>query len=78
MMLSAPSFAEIICASTFIYPNVLGAFLAPVAFLAFLSLVVAIALASKHHKSATGGTWTVLTIAGVLQIATFIMGASRA
>jgi hypothetical protein len=32
-----PSFAEITCASTFLYPNILVAFWAPLIFLAFLS-----------------------------------------
>jgi hypothetical protein len=37
LVLADPSFAEVTCASTFLYPNILAAFRAPLIFLAFLS-----------------------------------------
>lgn len=78
LMLTAPSFAEIVCASTLVHPNVLGIFLAPLMFLAFPVLIVGVAIASKHREDTSGGTWTVLAIAGVAQVATFIsLGAFR-
>jgi len=77
LMLTAPTFAEIICASTLVYPNVLGIFLAPVIFLAFLFLIVALAMASKNHENTSRSTWALLAVAGVAQIMVLIrLGAS--
>jgi hypothetical protein len=78
LMLTAPSFAEIICASTLVHPNVLGIFLTPLMFLAFPVLIIGVAIASKHHEDTSGSTWALLVIAGVAQVATFIsLGAFR-
>jgi hypothetical protein len=78
LMLTAPSFAEIICATTFVYLNVLGISLAPLMFLAFPFLIVAIAIASKNRESTRRSTWTLLAVAGVGQVATLIaLGAFR-
>jgi hypothetical protein len=78
LMLTAPSFAEIICASTLVYPNVLGIFLAPLIFLAFPFLIVALAIASKKRENTSRSTWTLLAVAGVAQVATLIgLGAFR-
>jgi hypothetical protein len=78
LMLTAPSFAEIICASTLVYPNILGAFLAPLIFFAFPLLIVGIAMASRRHEETSRGTWTLLVFAGVSQLVTLIsLGAFR-
>jgi hypothetical protein len=78
LVLTAPSLAEVICASTLVRPNVLGAFLAPIMFLAFPTLIAGVAIASKHHESTPRSTWALLAIAGVAQIAIFIsLGAFR-
>jgi hypothetical protein len=78
LMLTAPSFAEIICATTFVYLDVLGISLAPLMFLAFPFLIVAIAIASKNRESTRRSTWTLLAVAGVGQVATLIaLGAFR-
>jgi len=77
-MLTAPTLAELISASTLVYPNVLGVFLAPLMFLAFLFLIVGLAIASKNHEKTAQSTWVLLAIAGVAQIATLIsLGAFR-
>lgn len=77
-MLTAPSFAAIICASTLVYPNVLGIFLAPLIFLAFPFLIVGLAIASKKQENTSRSTLTLLAVAGVAQVATLIgLGAFR-
>jgi len=78
LVLTAPSLAEVICASTLVRPNVLGAFLAPIMFLAIPTLIAGVAIASKHHESTSRSIWTLLAIAGVTQVAVFItLGAFR-
>ena len=78
LMLTAPSLAEVICASTLVHPNVLGAFLAPIMFLAVPTLVAGVAIALKHHAGTSRGIWTLLAIAGVAPVAVFIsLGALR-
>ncbi len=72
LVLTAPSFAEIICASTVVYPNILGAFLAPLIFLAFPLLVVGLAIAAKNHPHTSRSIWTLLSVAGVAQLVTLI------
>jgi hypothetical protein len=77
-MLTAPSFAEVICASTLFYPNVLGVFLASLIFLAFPFLVVALAIASKNRENTSQSTWMLLAIAALAQVAVLIrLGAFR-
>ncbi|MFZ0286107.1 MAG: hypothetical protein WAL32_12830 [Terriglobales bacterium] len=78
LMLTAPSLAEAICASTLVRPNVLGAFLAPIMFLAFPTLIAGVAIASKHREGTSRSLWTLLAISGVAQVAIFIaLGALR-
>jgi len=77
-MLTAPTFAELISASTLIYPNVFGIFLAPLIFLAFPFLIIALAIASKNRENTPRTTWALLAIAGVAQVAILIrLGAFR-
>ena len=71
--LSAPSFAEMaICASMLLHPNVFGFLLAPLMFIAFVSLIVAVGIASKNHEQTSRNAWTWLALAGVAQILTFM------
>ena len=77
-MLTAPSFGEVISASTLAYPNVLGIFLAPLIFLAVPFLIIALAIASKNRENTSRGTWVLLASAGVAQVAILIrLGAFR-
>jgi hypothetical protein len=47
-------------------------------FLAFLFLIVGLAIASKNHEKTAQSTWVLLAIAGVAQLATLIsLGAFR-
>jgi hypothetical protein len=71
-VLTAPSLAEVICASTLVRPNMLGAFLAPIMFLAVPTLIAGVAIASKHHEGTSRSIWTLLAVAGVAQVAVFI------
>ena len=72
--LSAPSFAEmVICASMLLHPNVFGFLLAPLMFIAFVSLMVAVAIASKNHEQTSRNAWTWLALAGVAQVLTFMV-----
>jgi hypothetical protein len=78
LMLTAPSFAEVISASTLFHPNILGVFLAPLIFLAFPCLIVALAIASKNRQNTSQSTSMLLAIAGVAQVAVLIrLGAFR-
>ncbi len=71
--LSAPSFAKMaICASMLLHPNVFGFMLAPLIFIAFVSLIVAVGIASKNHEQTSRNAWTWLALAGVAQILTFM------
>ena len=77
-MLTAPSFAELISASTLINPNVLGVFLGPLIFLAFPFLVVALAIASRNREKTSPSTWMLLAAASVTQVVVLIrLGAIR-
>jgi len=78
LKLSAPSFAEfIIAASLLLHPNVFGAFLAPLMAAAFVSLIVAFAIASKNHEQTCRNVWTCLWLAAVAQVITFVALAMR-
>lgn len=72
VMLTVPSFAEAISASTLAYPNVLGILLAPLIFLAFPSLIIAVVIASKNRENTSQSTWVLLAVAGVAQVAVLI------
>ena len=77
LKLSAPSFAEAaIAVSMMIHANVFGFVLAPLMFIAFVSLIAAVAIASKNHEYTSGKTWTWLALAAVAQIVTFMALAS--
>jgi hypothetical protein len=69
---NCPIVATIIWASTLVYPNVLGVFLFPLILLAFCSLIVGLAIASKKHENTSRSAWTLLAVAGVAQVATLI------
>jgi hypothetical protein len=70
---STPSFAEMaICASMLLHPNVFGFLLAPLIFIAFVSLIVTVGIASKNHEQTLRNDWTWLALAGVAQILTFM------
>jgi hypothetical protein len=72
MKLSVPSFVEfLIGASLLLHPNVLGALLAPLMFIALVSLIVALAIASKNHERTSKGAWKWLGLAAGLQVLTF-------
>jgi hypothetical protein len=72
------SLRERLIASILVYPNVLGIFLAPLIFLAFPSLIVAVAIALKNRENTSRSTWVLLAIAGVAQVAVLIgLGAFR-
>jgi hypothetical protein len=71
-MLTAPSFAEIICASTFVHTNILGMFLAPLIFVAFPFLIVAVAVASKNRQNTPRSIWRLLALDGAAQVVTLI------
>ena len=59
LKLSAPSFAELVIgASLLLDPNVFGVLLAPLMFIAFVSLIVAFAIASKNHEETPRNAWT--------------------
>ena len=45
-------------------------------FIAFVSLIVAVAIASKDHEHTSRNTWTWLVLAAVAQIVTFMAVAS--
>jgi len=73
LKLSAPSFVEAaIGVSMMIHANVFGFVLAPLMFVAFVSLIAAVAVASKNHEHTSRNTWTWLALAGVAQILTFM------
>ena len=72
MILTAPSFAACLCASTLIYPNILGIFLAPLIFGGIALVIVGFAIASKRRDSTPRTAWTLLTVAGVAQV--FLLG----
>ena len=73
LKLSAPSFAEAaIGVSMMIHANVFGFVLAPLMFIAFVSLIAAVALASKNHEQTSRNAWTWLALAGAAQILTFL------
>jgi hypothetical protein len=74
LKLSAPSFAEAaIALSMILYPNVVGFLLFPLMFVAFVSLIVAVGIASKNHEATSRNTWTWLALAAVAQIMTFMV-----
>ena len=71
--LSAPSVAEMaIAASLLVHPNVFGFLLAPLMFVAFVSLIGAVAIASKNHDQTSRSTWMWLALAAVAQVLTFM------
>jgi hypothetical protein len=73
LLLTAPTLAALVsAATTLIHPNILGMFLAPLMYLAFLFLIFAVAIASKHQESTSRGVWALLTGAGAAQIAIFL------
>jgi len=77
LKLSAPSFAEAgIAVSMMIHANVFGFVLAPLMFMAFVSLIAAVAIASKNHEHTSRNTWTWLALAAIGQIVTFMAVAS--
>jgi hypothetical protein len=77
LKLSAPSFAEAaIGVSMMVHANVFGFLLAPLMFIAFVSLIAAVAIASKDHEHTSRNTWTWLALAAVAQIVTFMAVAS--
>ena|SRR5438876_8421193 len=77
LKLSAPSFAEAaIGVSMMVHANVFGFLLAPLIFIAFVSLIAAVAIASKDHEHTSRNTWTWLALAAVAQIVTFMAVAS--
>ena len=77
LKLSAPSFAEaVIGVSMMVHANVFGFLLAPLMFIAFVSLIAAVAIASKTHERTSRNTWTWLALAAVAQIWTFMVVAS--
>jgi len=41
-------------------------------FIAFVSLIAAVAIASKNHEQTSRNTWTWLALAAVAQIVTFM------
>lgn len=55
-----------------IHANVFGFVLAPLMFIAFVSLIAAVAIASKNHEHTSRNTWTWLALAAVAQIVTFM------
>jgi hypothetical protein len=73
LKLSAPSFVELaISASMLVHTNLFGFLLAPFMVIAFVSLIVAVVIASKHHEQTSRNAWTWLAVAGVAQILTFL------
>jgi uncharacterized membrane protein HdeD (DUF308 family) len=71
--LSAPSFVGMaIYASMLLHPNAFVFLLAPLMFVAFVSLIVAVAIASKNHQQTSRSAWTWLALAGAAQIVTFM------
>jgi len=77
LKLSAPSFAEaLIGVSMMLHANVFGFLLAPLMLIAFVSLIAAVAIASKNHEQTSRNTWTWLALAAVAQILTFMALAS--
>ena len=73
LKLSVPSFAEALIGLTMIvHANVLGFLLAPLMLIAFVSLIAAVAMASKNHEHTSRNTWTWLALAAVAQILTFV------
>jgi hypothetical protein len=71
--LAAPSFAEMaICASVLLHPNVLAFLLASLMFAAFVPLIVAVAIATKHSDQTSWNAWTCLALAGVAQMLSFL------
>jgi hypothetical protein len=78
LMLTAPSFAACVCASTLIYPNILGVFLAPLIFGGIALVIAGLAIASKHHENTPRSVWILLTVAGGAQLLILIsLGAFR-
>lgn len=76
LKLSAPSFAEVVIgASLLLHPNIFGLLLAPVMFIAFVSLIVAFGIASKNNEKTPRNAWTWLWLAAVAQILTFMTSA---
>jgi len=74
LKLSAPSFAEAaIGLSMMVHANVFGVVLAPLMFIALVSLIVAVGIASKKHEETSRNTWTCLALAAIAQILTFMM-----
>jgi hypothetical protein len=55
-----------------LHPNVFSLLLAPLMFIAFVSLIAAVAIASKNHEQTSRNTWTWLALAAVAQIVTFM------
>ena len=73
LKLSAPSFAEMaIAASMLLHPNIFVTLLAPLMFLAFVLLIVGVAIASKNHEQTSRDAWTCLALAAVAQMFTFV------
>jgi len=72
LILTAPSFAACVCASTFIYRNNLGAFLAPLTFGGTALMFVGLAIASKNREKTSRSVWTLLTVAGLAQLVILI------
>ena len=68
LKLSAPPFAEgVIGVSMMVHANVFGFLLAPFMLIAFVSLIGAVAIASKDHEHTSRNTWTWLALAAVAQ-----------
>ena len=59
-----------------LHANVFGFLLAPLMLIAFVSLIAAVAIASKNHEQTSRSTWTWLALAAVAQILTFMALAS--
>ena len=59
-----------------LHANVFGFLLAPLMLIAFVSLIAAVAIASKNHEQTSRNTWTWLALAAVAQILTFMALAS--
>ena len=72
LILTSPSFAAFVCASTFIYPNVLGIFLAPLTFGGTVLVFAGLAIASKNRDNTSRSAWTLLAAAAVAQLVILI------
>jgi hypothetical protein len=55
-----------------LHANVFGFLLAPLMLIAFVSLIAAVAIASKNHEQTSRNTWTWLALAALAQILTFM------